>query len=384
MLFSIWHAVRFLGGAILAAFSTAIGNSVLLHDGKYRNNTALWFAFVAPTGIGKTEPLSFAFRPFHKLDQIAFTEYETRKALYDSYHNTSAKNRGEMEEPERPALMQYLLSDFTPESLAQVHHDNRRGIIVHRDELMAWINDFGRYNKSGEVQNWLSIWSGEAATYNRKSQNPIKITHPCVSIAGGIQPDLIRSMGADHRAENGLMQRFCFLYPDQTVKPYYNQKRLSTGIEENYDRFIKTLLSIPMDAETILSLTEGAQDLYRDFVNRNTDAINQEKSDHVKGIFSKLEIIVLRLSMILHLASAAISGDIDADINEETMESAIKITEYFRETGIKVYDHFSSGDGLTKAAVAKYLYHKAGLKNQSEIARVLGVSQPYISKVIRL
>ena len=371
-------------GAILAAISTAIGNSITLRDGKFYNNSALWFAFVGQTGIGKTEPLSFALKPFHRLDEIAFKEYSLQASIFEEYKSIPAKERQDHTSPDKPILHQYLLGDFTPEALAQVHRDNPRGIMVHRDELMGWINDFNRYNKSGEVQNWLSIWSGQPVTYNRKSQNPLKITHPCISIAGCVQPELLQSMGADHRTENGLMQRFCFLYPDRPKKPYYSQNNLPKETEENYDRFINTLLSIPMNERNELNLSKEAQNVYRDFVNQNTDAINRENKDYVRGIFSKLDIIALRLSINLHLASAVLAGELEMKIDGGTMQAAIMVTEYFRETSIKVYDHFSHDVGMTKAAVAKYLYHKVGYKNQTEIAQVLKVTQPYINKVIRL
>ena len=372
----------FWAGAFLAAMSTAIGNSVILHDGKYCNNPALWFAFVGPTGIGKTEPLSFALNPFHLIDDKAHQAYRDQKQLFDECRNKTTKERGGEVPPEKPVLHQYLLTDFTPEALAQVHTENPRGIIVHRDELMGWINDFNRYNKSGEVQNWLSIWSGMPVTYNRRTQEPIKIIHPCVSISGGIQPGLLKAMGANHRTENGLMQRFCFFYPDHMVKPYYSRQQLLPEYGDNYNRFIQTLLSIPMDEDQYITLGNDARELYKDFVNANTDLINNEKSDYMKGVYSKLEIISLRLALIHQIGTAVIIGDDVNQVEAASMHFGIRVSEYFRVTGRKVYSHFTTGGGLTNSSVAEYLYHEVGIKNQSEIARILGVSQPYINKVL--
>jgi hypothetical protein len=375
--------VDFWAGAILTAISTAIGNSVILNDGKYFNNTSLWFAFVGPTGIGKTEPLSFALNPFHQLDRAAHWEYKEKKQCLDKYRNMTKKERENEDPPERPVLLQYLLTDFTPEALAQVHTDNPRGVIVHRDELMGWINDFNRYNKSGEVQNWLSIWSGITVTYNRRTQDPVKIVHPCVSIAGSVQPELLRAMGADHRTENGLMHRFCFFYPDHADKPYYNRENLPYSAVSDYDQFIRTLLSIPMVEGRYLAMGGGARELYKDFVNRNTDLINREKSDYIRGVYSKLEIIALRLAVIHQVSMATLSDGVFSEVSDQAIDAAIQICEYFRVTGKKVYNHFSTVSGLNIPTVAKFLFNEIGIKNKSEIARFLRVSQQYISRVLQ-
>jgi hypothetical protein len=41
--------------------------------------------------------------------------------------------------------------------------------MIYRDELKGWIDDFGRYAKSGEQSNMLSTFNQLPVTYNRKN-----------------------------------------------------------------------------------------------------------------------------------------------------------------------------------------------------------------------
>ena len=63
---------------------------------------------------------------------------------------------GIYEVPEMPVCRRFILSDTTPEAMYNVHRHNLRGICLERDELKGWIDDFGRYNKSGR---WLCGFS---------------------------------------------------------------------------------------------------------------------------------------------------------------------------------------------------------------------------------
>src|ERR1035437_2953735 len=122
--------------------------------------------------------------------------------------------------------------------MVEAHKTNNRGLLIERDELKGWIDDFGRYNKSGEQSNMLSSWSGIGITYNRKTSVIMSIQHPCILVCGGMQPDLLPSLAANNRVENGFLSRFCCIYPDNTQKAGYNNKILSEKIRTDWEDYL--------------------------------------------------------------------------------------------------------------------------------------------------
>ncbi|MDA9110999.1 helix-turn-helix domain-containing protein [Bacteroidia bacterium] len=64
------------------------------------------------------------------------------------------------------------------------------------------------------------------------------------------------------------------------------------------------------------------------------------------------------------------------------MQHALEITEYFRATALKVHKHIKRGDKeVSKAAIIKKLSDLG--HSQKAIAKMLDVSQPYVSKIIK-
>jgi hypothetical protein len=97
----------------------------------------------------KSHPLTFAIKPLTKKDAASYESYLLQKSEYDLWLETPKKERDN--DVSKPFLKKNIVQDFTPESLQAVHHDNQRGLGAYNDELMAWVNNFGRY--SGGVKN---------------------------------------------------------------------------------------------------------------------------------------------------------------------------------------------------------------------------------------
>jgi Protein of unknown function (DUF3987)/BT4734-like, N-terminal domain/Primase C terminal 1 (PriCT-1) len=376
----------FWAGAIISATCLALGKNIKIKN-KYTNGAVLWIALIAPTGSGKTEPLKFAFSPFHRMDAKSFADFDKAMDEYDSIKGMSKRDRASLgitEIPELPVCKQYIISDSTPESLYQVHKNNSRGVIMLRDELKGWIDDFGRYNKAGEVANWISSWSEQAMTFNRKSERPMKIGEPFICAAGGLQPAIIPELARDNRAANGFMVRLCNVYPDKADRPYYKDKELPTSLHDKYEAYLKNLLSINNPETEYISLTSEAQKLYQEFDNRNTDLINSQENEYLRGMLAKLPVIALRLALVIHYSNWACDGVDHPKINPGTIQAAIKMTEYFKITGEKVFRQLekNSIQGLNHKNVAEYLNIEKGY-NQSEIARILKLTHQYVNKIFK-
>ncbi len=365
----------FWAGAILSATAIGIGNTCRLVT-KYDNSSILWLTLVAPSGIGKTEPLRFAFKPFHYLDSMEAERYEQ---AVKEYEINKKKPREEQQDLQTPECKLHILSDATPEAVIQANKINPRGILIERDELHGWLLDFGRYNKSGEVQNWISAWSQTPMTVNRKGQSPLKIENPFINVIGGIQPEILPELAKEHREVNGFLQRFCFIYPDRTIRPYYSNIKLPDNLILAYQQYCNNLLSIT-DQDQI-GLSKDAEDVYTVFINHNTDTINKEKVEYLRAVYSKLDIFCLRFALIIHIMKLVCTGVDENMITLETMQAAIRMTDYFRITGIKVYHKLRISNKYDTKELIKLL---SGLGNsQNQISEVLKVSQPYVCKILK-
>ncbi len=182
--------VDFTGAAMLYAASVAIGNTFKVEVKRgFRENAVLYLAIVARAGTNKSHPLSFAMQPLIDYDNEGFAQYQQQKYNYDRAIAIYRKERDKQgdEEPVKPVWQKTLVSDFTPEALAEVHRFNKRGLGVYIDELAGWFKNFNRYSQGSEMEFWLTTWSSKPINIDRKTGEPIFIPNPFISVAGTIQ-----------------------------------------------------------------------------------------------------------------------------------------------------------------------------------------------------
>jgi hypothetical protein len=229
----------------------------------------------------------------------------------------------------------------------------------------------------------LTIWSGKSTTINRKNQDPLRIKNPCITIAGGVQIKKLPELAKAGRADNGIIPRCGFIWPDQCSKSYYSSRKLSDDYVQGYRKYILQLLTIPEDNNVELSV--GAEALYKEFYNANADKANAEPIDFIKEMYAKLDIMVLRIALIVHAMKMVLDGGSVDQVEPETMEFAIRITEYFRATGLKAYEQISenSKPDISRKDVILALRDLFNITNQSAMAKFLNVSQQYINRIFK-
>ena len=377
---SVYNVPRdYIAASVLFSTALAIGNKFDL-KGKYENIPLLWLALVGNVSSGKTEPLKTCLSYFTNKDKEAFNEYQIQKSLFDAEIEKPKKERDVS--MEKPQYFQYLLNDYTPEALYNVHTVNNRGLCIYRDELKGWLDDFGRYNKSGEQSTMLSTFYRQPMQINRASKEPIFIHKPCIYVSGGIQPDILQDLAKDNRAENGFLSRFIFAYPGLTDKQPYSNEKLNTNTVLNYHKYLSVLSNLTEITELTLSIE--AEKIYANWYNDNALQTNNEPTGYLKGVYGKLDVISLRLAIVVHGMNYVCVQNISTEINANTMQTALELTEYFRATALKVYHKIfkdNSNTSMNKKDVIKYLNTMGA--SQNEIANVLKVSQPYVNKILK-
>jgi hypothetical protein len=331
--------IDFIGASLLYAVSVAVGNThrVELKKG-FRQSAVLYLAIVARAGTNKSHPLSFALQPIVEQDKRTYRQYEERRQEYEKALCLSKRERGNqgIDGPIKPVWSKLLVSDFTPEALAEVHKSNKRGVGVYVDELAGWFKNFNRYNKGSEMEFWLSQWSGKPINIDRKTGEPVFIPLPFIPVAGTIQKGILNELAKESRTQNGFIDRILFVIPDNIQKEYWSETDLPDVIKSNWDAIISNLLNLSITCDDtsnpipeVLEFTPEAKRILFEWQKANTDQCNEAENDAVSGIFSKMDMYVLRLALILEMMRYACNESDKQAISIEAVLGAINLVEYF-------------------------------------------------------
>jgi hypothetical protein len=361
--------IDFIGASLLYAVSVAVGNTHIVEVKKgFQQNAVLYLAIVARAGTTKSHPLSFALQPIVEQDKRTYRQYEQQRQEYERAVSLSKKEREQqaIDEPIKPVWQKFLLSDFTPEALAEVHKFNKRGIGVYVDELAGWFKNFNRYNKGSEMEFWLSQWSGKPINIDRKTGEPVFIPLPFISVAGTIQKGILNELAKDSRTQNGFIDRILFVIPDNIQKEYWSETDLPPVVSENWEGIISNLLSLTVTNDhtlnpspEVLKFTPEAKKVLFEWQKVNTDQSNEAESEVLSGIFSKMDMYVLRLALILEMLRYACNESNKQSVSIEAVRGAVKLVEYFKNSAVKVNSILSNASPLDKYPTDKQALYKA-------------------------
>ena len=370
----------YITASVILSTALAIGNKMEL-KGKYDNIPLLWLALVGNVSSGKTDPLKQCLSYFTQADSNSFNDYNLKRSEFEQFDSLNKADKQKADPIDKPTYFQYLLNDYTPESLYNAHTVNDRGLCIYRDELKGWLDDFDRYSKSGEQSTMLSTFYRQPLAINRASKDPININKPTVYVAGGIQPEILKDLANDNRAENGFLSRIMFVYPDLDEKQPYSDETLNLETLNNYHVYLNAFATI--ETPINLTLSKDAKSLYKNWYNKNVELSNKEPKGYLKGVYGKLDVISLRLAIVVQGMDYVCNQNTSIEITPKSMKTALEFTEYFRETALKVYKKAFSNEvsNYKKKDVAKYLNELGA--SQVDIAKILNVTQPYVSKAIK-
>lgn len=318
----------YTAASMMAAISVAIGNSHRVEVKRnWHESTILYIAIVGHPGACKSHPLAFAMQPLVNADWKNNLDYQKKYCEYQQAIAMSRKERvhaGFEQFPKEPKRLRYLVSDVTQEGLSAIHSHNPRGLCLWVDELSAWFKNFTRYNNGSEEQFWLS--ASMAAR-----QCPTARTRKTPSSSSDRSSRL-----------SGLFRNVC-------------------------------LLNLPTVREQPTGSSTASFSLCRNLpANRNAEMCDNEMNDTVVSFFCKLEIYVIRFSLLLRMARwvCEVEQSPPEEIRDDDVTGAIELAEYFRSNALSiltciseerlnelhrtVYDHlaeeFSTADGIRVAA----------------------------------
>lgn len=315
----------YLYASFLAVISVLIGNRYSVEAVGWDERALLWIAIVGRSGIKKTPAMNAMTAPLSEINRRLHSIY---KAKFKEYKEKEEKEPGE----EKPKRQQLLVDDFTLEVLIQIMAHNPAGLMVIKDELMGLVYDSNRYNKNGQEQRLLSIFSNQQISYDRKSDDASElIVNPYLTMLGGIQPKVLGELMTDNRMANGFVSRLLFAFPVKEVRKA-PQRGFDKSKADNYEEYILrfTQIDTPMVNGTVetqtLPLSVDAQEVYDTWLD---EYVYGDVDKEIVEYKAKLEAYAARISLVLAFARSMEVGDIPEAVVKKDMEFAIEICNYF-------------------------------------------------------
>ncbi len=324
------YPIDYVASAIIAAVSGAIGNQARLEVKEgWRESAVLYMVLVGQAGANKSHPMEFAMRPLLKCDVVEMERYKSDKRDFDK------KIISELTPPIRR-----VVSDTTIEGLSALHENNPNGLMLYADELKSWISNFDRYSSGSQEQFWLSNFSSKPIIVDRRDvANSISVEHPFISVLGSTQPRVLTSFAKGEKAFNGFFDRLLFAIIESADKGYWHTEDIDPAIERRYHSFINEILAL---SKTLESYNDSAPLIVRfsaeaiaeviEWQRYNTDLVNDSGDELKRGVQTKLENYMLRLTLIAHIIRYYSTSDVSdiAIVDIDSVRLAHRLVEYYR------------------------------------------------------
>lgn len=317
---------EYIAAFMLTSVATAIGNSIKLRIDTTRFvKPILYLVVVAPPGASKTPAMSKAYSFLKNHDASNRRIYIELNKNYAMLLKQWEDGKKKGDEPEKPVCAQNIIEDSTIEMVVKILTHNKEGACIYADELSGFINRMNRYEKSDEVQKWLSVWSGQSLLVQRITRDDNYVEDPFCCIAGGIQPGILDILSKDQNEHNGFYHRFLFCYPEPQDKPLWEKTEIPQNVIDKFEEFFEYLLHTRGKSKRIIDMSPQAEALYKQWHDVKCGKYNIAYDNNTKGIIAKYQEYCLRLAIIIEVMDNLET----AEISQSSMDKAIRLIEYF-------------------------------------------------------
>lgn len=340
--------IDFVAIPVLVLAAGCLGASRALGITRTHIQPSILFAgVIGMPGSGKSPSLEIILNPVEAAEIRFQAEH---KANLRTWRADDPEARGD-----RPTLRRLIVDDTTSEALMRTINANSRGLCMVRDELAALIAGFNQYKggQGSDRQVFLKAWSSGTFRVDRKSNEdgePLIIRHPCMSIVGGIQPDVIQTFlaaGKDGRVmDDGLLDRFLWSFPLELPAIGERFREVEPDKLELWDRCVQWLLAVkqwPREDGTrrakIIGLSEAGKKAWVEFTDQHAAELNHpDFPAHQRGPWSKLKGYCARLALVLRYLALACDpdGDQSEEVGAQAVQGAVQLIAYFKAHYLRV------------------------------------------------
>lgn len=336
--------------AHVVALAAAVGNAYAVSPKRsWTERAAVWAVLVMPSGAKKSGAVEAGVGPALSIEADARAEAdaeaERHRAELSQWEELSAAEKKRTPKPAEPArAARVRVGNTTVESVATVHADNPRGLLLYRDELSAWLGSFDSY-KSGDADlaNWIEMCGGRAGVIDRKSDKDrptLHVSFPNVCVVGTTQPGTLRQRMSPGHFSTGFAARLLFVEPP-TRPRRWTDADVTADVAEGYARLIRDLYAVPMppDGPAVLPLAPAALALFVEFVNAHGRLMGRAPDGPLVASLSKAEGYALRFALALHVADAALDGRASepGPVSASALSRGLRLARWFAREQARVY-----------------------------------------------
>lgn len=371
---------QIIGSTILFVISTITGLSkkIIVKNGAWEDTPNLWIAIVGRRGTMKTPATSYALKPLINAEKDFATQFELEMA---DYFKIPKKDR---EESLKPKRKQRFSNDTTVEGLIDAMEYNWNGMGIYKDELNGFFEEMSRYKAGGNLEFYLSAFSGGTYVKNRKSYDPQTINDVYLSMLGSIQPEVLENLSHNQTA-NGMMDRWLYTISNNIV-PRTNGNFIDEEITKEYHSFVSNII-YNTGHETELQWTHDAHEAFISGVNEMEDIMSDKDCDPLLFTYlSKMKTYFARFVVIITIM------DNTNIIDLEQISKAKMLVSYYISTAVDTFigfenqntiDHiFKIENAVTKKQKVMAVKKHFPDKTITDIAKLSGCIRAYASDTI--
>jgi len=359
-------ANKMAGGLYSVAFCGALAGIVGAVRGKRSiavfqstpQPAILWLCNVAPSGSGKTGAIApwekFLTRDNIQKQNAYDKKYGEYKRNLQLWKNAPKKERGDA--PEEPAYPpKSLMEDTTLEALG----DNLKRFYtagetpcttLFCDELRQGLRSLDCYSggKAGvalpQLLSRYDMAKWDNARLLDKGRN-FTLPRAGASIYGGLQTSLIPDVFSLDMINSGGFGRWAFFLSEAPEHKRAQRKPLTKSTTQTVAQIMDYLIRLPEAGEGggIIQITPEAGQCFDSWYEALYDSAFAEGRTDFVDKFSKL---ASRLALVIHLVNLAVSDNPTEEVTLDTMQRALRLTEYFRQTQGRVLA-YALGRGAT-------------------------------------
>ena len=270
-----------------------------------------------------------------KIFEAEKAAFEAHQAAVKNSMKTAAKGKGDhlkmnaaiadlqdLQPPEEPKERRFKSNDSTVEKLGDLLVHNPQGMLVYRDELIGLLASWEKEGKEGDKAFYLEGWNGTASfNIDRIGRGSLHIKNLCISVFGGIQPELLERYlaGIATSLDNdGRIQRFqVMVYPNAVPWEWRDRYPVKGAREAVRDLFDRLAVFDPVQDgaapnDDFVKLPhfyfdDAAQDIFVEWCTElHTVHIANEQNPLMQQHFGKFEKLFCSIALILHLAEGSI------------------------------------------------------------------------------
>ena len=290
----------------------------------------LYCLLVAPPGSKKSPALELMNRPLAAIDQALQEEFR------DAMANT-------LPDDPKPLHRHLRLDDFTRESVAVIHAENPRGLLIFKDEANGFYQQLNEYRggRGSDQSFWLSVNSSAPIKVNRKGNNreSYTIPRPCIAILGGLTPSNLGEIRVTGR-DDGWLDRFLFCYPDTTLRQReWKSQGVPMDLLDEWEKAIQYLwkrqpeLFGAIQRPHLIELDNNALEVWEGWYRDHwKEASAPDFGPEFRGPWAKLEGFTARFALILSQLHQAYIGQEGPprDVEALDMHHARLLSDYFK------------------------------------------------------